>query len=1006
MKYIKKASLFCLLGALLSVALPAAGTTGNVSPTKDTYVQFNNATTSYGDVNMLIVKYNGSDTHQQSRVALFEFDLAPYAANVSAVQSLKFHFALQYYFNANDPSDMKLNILKINGFTFDESQENNTVQSNYTASGVSSTLLGDVAVEKANFYNVEFQITLDKAQLLAGVSAANSKVVLAIKCSAAGLQYSPFNIHSKEANDASLRPYLIVDTEGGTSDPTDPEDPEDPDIPGIVYGNYLWRPLKVGGGGWVVGLWIHPTERDLMYVRADVSGAYRWDAANQTWKQIVTSTSIPSGFVSYAGYEGVTSICGAPSNPNIAYMAFKNQVFKSVDRGDTWTSTNYYGAGTPTMAPNGVGRQEGERLVVDPNNSEVVYFGSINGGLWASYNGGSGWQKISAIPNGTANHGVNTIVFDKNSGTTNSRTNKIFVTVDGQGVYQSADAGANWTKISTISSPRPRDAELSSDGTYYVCFANEDGATGQVWKYSTAGTWTSITPGGNKNYWDIAVDPTNNQRIMVVCNNGQNAYTSTNGGTTWTSQGSFKLSSNGVEWLAKQTTYWLSVGEIQFDPFDAGKVWFAEGFGVWWTKDLADSQIQWEEASRGIEETCGNTVLSPPGGYPLSAQWDVGVFCHINPDQYNAKRAWPSFMSAWHIDYCAADPSFVAAVFHNHINDKLNTSAYSSDKGQTWTKFASIPTDFEYGCIAVSANSKDNIVYLPANGKLPYYTTNKGSAWTQGSFSGITSSGYTNYPSSRKPLCADRVNASTFYFYHNDGIFRSINSGATWTKMSDSPFPGRANIMMKTVPGRAQDLWIAEGKTVGNPSGGLWHSTDGGATWTQMWTANSGLQQAFSVGFGKAKTADGYPTIFVAGVSNGTHGVWRSTDAGVTWTQICDYPLGIYGFVDDIDGDKDTFGKVYICFGEAGFAYGVESTSTAIQEITSKGIAIDYRDNDLTVRNIQKPTEMRIYNTMGALVCARQSDSDFSINLSGWLSGVFIVSLNDGEQAVSYKIIH
>jgi len=29
-------------------------------------------------------------------------------------------------------------------------------------------------------------------------------------------------------------------------------------------------------------------------------------------------------------------------------------------------------------------------------------------------------------------------------------------------------------------------------------------------------------------------------------------------------------------------------------------------------------------------------------------------------------------------------------------------------------------------------------------------------------------------------------------------------------------------------------------------------------------------------------------------------------------------------YVDDIDGDKDEFGKIYVCFAGSGFAYGVE----------------------------------------------------------------------------------
>ncbi|MCD6417095.1 MAG: cellulase, partial [Planctomycetes bacterium] len=44
-----------------------------------------------------------------------------------------------------------------------------------------------------------------------------------------------------------------------------------------ITGDYTWKPMKIGGAGWDRGMWIHPTEQDLVYVRSDVGGAYRWD---------------------------------------------------------------------------------------------------------------------------------------------------------------------------------------------------------------------------------------------------------------------------------------------------------------------------------------------------------------------------------------------------------------------------------------------------------------------------------------------------------------------------------------------------------------------------------------------------------------------------------------------------------------------------------------------------------------------------------------------------------
>lgn len=694
--------------------------------------------------------------------------------------------------------------------------------------------------------------------------------------------------------------------------------------------SYEWKPMKIGGGGWVVGLDISPTEKGLMYARTDVSGAYRWQPESGTWKQVVTEASMPKQYVDYGKYGGVVSLVSAPKDPDIAYMAFRGQIFRSTDRGEQWLPTTFETKNV-SMDANDDGRQEGERLAVDPTNSDLVYFAPTQGPLWRAEDAGQVWTEVGGIPAGKAPHGVNSVVFDPKGGTVKmadgrEKSKVIYVTVDLGGIHRSTDGGATWKNIGTDGpgdAARSRNAELGPDGTYFLACDNSDGAVGSVWKYREDKGWTNITPpapnGGSQPYWDVAIDPTNDQRLVAMEHGGK-GFVSNDQGATWTYH-LFRLNSKDIAWLNKQEqNYYLSVGEFKFDPFNPGRLWFAEGLGVWWVEDLAPQVLEWQEASRGIEESCVNEVIAPPDGQPVAAVWDNSAFYFSDPDTYTAQRAKPNFMAGWALDWCPADPKFIAAIFQNNLNfgEKPKVSGFSTDGGQTWQCFdaietKSLPADLEYGAIAISANTPDNIVWCPAFGKLPYYSTDRGATWKQSACGDLKQTGITTIYKGQKPLCADRVLPGTFYLYTaTDGFYRSTDGGATFAKVSDLP-NDRASAKLKSTPGQAGHLWFAEGA-----GGALWHSKNGGETWETM----PGVVNCVTVGLGKPEKPDGYPTVFAAGVKDGLFGIYRSTNEGADWEQVSGYPMGMFEWISSLEGDKDVFGKVYVGLSQAGLVYG------------------------------------------------------------------------------------
>ena len=141
---------------------------------------------------------------------------------------------------------------------------------------------------------------------------------------------------------------------------------------------YHWRNVEIVGGGFVSGVLFHPAQKDLIYSRTDIGGAYRWDAAALRW--IPLNDWIDK---SNWNYTGIESIGLDPNDPNRLYLAggtyiqswaSNGAIFRSTDQGATFQVTPM----PFKMGGNEDGRHAGERLAVDPADGSRLFFGSRN----------------------------------------------------------------------------------------------------------------------------------------------------------------------------------------------------------------------------------------------------------------------------------------------------------------------------------------------------------------------------------------------------------------------------------------------------------------------------------------------------------------------------------------------------------------------------------------------------------------------------------------------------
>ncbi|KAL1878003.1 hypothetical protein Daus18300_002357 [Diaporthe australafricana] len=278
---------------------------------------------------------------------------------------------------------------------------------------------------------------------------------------------------------------------------------------------YEFNHVAITGGGYITGIIAHPTEPDLMYVRTDIGGAYRWSVTDNKWIPL-------TDFISAADSNllGTEAIALDPTDPERLYLAQGRYLtsnntafFVSSDRGDTF---DVYPAPF-LMGANELGRNNGERLAVNPFSPNEVWMGTRREGLWKSDDRAQTWANVT-LPDAFANNmGIYFILFDKSTNGT--------VYIGGSapgGMYLTTDNGNTWTPVpgqpktwsnSTLSAdkppqsagPQPMKGVLTSDGkTLYITYGDSPGPYGvqygAVYMYHTIdSTWTDITPGKNNN---------------------------------------------------------------------------------------------------------------------------------------------------------------------------------------------------------------------------------------------------------------------------------------------------------------------------------------------------------------------------------------------------------------------------------------------------------------------------------------------------------------------------
>lgn len=409
---------------------------------------------------------------------------------------------------------------------------------------------------------------------------------------------------------------------------------------------YEYQNAPVPGGGFVTGFCFHPAEPNILYARTDIGGVYRYDFFKDEWTSLINHVKTTGKWESLP-----LSIALDPAHPDWLYIAAgdwnTNYLCRSKDRGEHF---EYF------LLPAGVhgnnsGRGTGERLMVDPHNPEILFFGSQRDGLLISEDYGESWRPLPVGPEDGAIESDIAFVWIDPRFKKNGRSQTLVVATAGKdnspgnnkrgvSLYISKNAGKTFHSM-------PGQPSAGDYGNYpgfvgqRACFSGKylfvtmaavenswngwhgyacdmGGAQkgcvlryeltdqGDITDYKNVTPDTSFITGQKTDISNISgfgginADYLNPEQLICstqCCGQGDIIFYSKDFGENWTpilhdlEKG--KMDFRGVPYMKPEYNgnaniiHWLS--DLKIDPFDSNRAVFNTGTGIFMTENLKDA---------------------------------------------------------------------------------------------------------------------------------------------------------------------------------------------------------------------------------------------------------------------------------------------------------------------------------------------------------------------------------------------------------------------------------
>jgi photosystem II stability/assembly factor-like uncharacterized protein len=533
-----------------------------------------------------------------------------------------------------------------------------------------------------------------------------------------------------------------------------------------------------------------------------------------------------------------------PSNPSVVYVgtgesnaAIDNYdgsgLFRSQDAGASWA---YLGLQEVRRIA---------RVRIDPSNPNYIFVAGMGSqfssgsdrGLYRSEDGGAHWTKVLFVSDST---GVCDVTIDPSNPATvycaswERLRQPTYRRVYGAecAIWKSIDHGDNWTKLTT-GLPVPSDnvgrialaIAPSQPSRIYAqimagaagglnglgLYRSDDGGANWTLRNST-GTFVGAFGGFGWYFGDMAVDPSNADRIYCL---GQGLYTSPDGGTSLGSiTGSAHADFHAI-WIDPANPSHLYIG------CDGGFYSTTSG-GSSWTKSL-DLPI--------TQFYAGAVDPSNPARILGGAQDNYTSIAGASPS------SWTPFYPSGDGFYCLIDPTNSSVGFAEWQNmSDGNGPLRTGNGGNSWAVPTGITlTDRCNWCAPFAMDPSNHSVLLAGTYRI-YKSTDNGKSYAP--VSGDLTRNLLSqlaYASTISTIDIAASNPNVYYVGTSDGrVWTSPNAGASWNEITGA-LPLRWVTRVSADPTNAATVYVTlSGFSLDEYASHVFRSIDSGATWTPI----------------------------------------------------------------------------------------------------------------------------------------------------------------------------